>query len=88
METIRKLISESCSHSLCLNFDFHKDFAIYRSFQTDDLLCGCAAKYLRNWIITNQLESNIQVTCSSPIWLKNRSIKEVLDLELVCGEFG
>lgn len=68
--------------------EFHKVFAIYRSFQTDDLLCGCSAKYLRNWIITSQQESNIQVTCSSPIRLKNRSIKKVLDSELVCGEFG
>ena len=86
METIPKC--ESCHYSLCLNFEFLKDFVIYRSFQTDDLLCGCSAKYLRNWIIASQLESNIRVTCSSPIWLKDRSIKEVLDSELVCGKFG
>ncbi|XP_012558576.2 leucine-rich repeats and immunoglobulin-like domains protein 3 isoform X1 [Hydra vulgaris] len=51
---------------------------------TQSLSCGCSVKWLRDWIHLHPLNNKINVVCSSPLWLKNKNIIDVLDSEISC----
>uniref|UniRef100_H3BB78 Leucine rich repeats and immunoglobulin like domains 2 n=1 Tax=Latimeria chalumnae TaxID=7897 RepID=H3BB78_LATCH len=54
---------------------------------TSNLLCDCQLKWLPQWLIDNNFQHSVNVSCAHPLWLAGRSILNVELRDFVCEDF-
>ncbi|XP_077622892.1 leucine-rich repeats and immunoglobulin-like domains protein 2 isoform X2 [Crocuta crocuta] len=54
---------------------------------TSSLLCDCHLKWLLQWLVDNNLQHSVNVSCAHPEWLAGQSILHVDLKDFVCDDF-
>uniref|UniRef100_A0A8C9DQG8 Leucine rich repeats and immunoglobulin like domains 2 n=1 Tax=Prolemur simus TaxID=1328070 RepID=A0A8C9DQG8_PROSS len=54
---------------------------------TSSLLCDCHLKWLLQWLVDNNLQHSVNVSCAHPEWLAGQSILNVDLKDFVCDDF-
>uniref|UniRef100_A0A2K6DWL1 Leucine-rich repeats and immunoglobulin-like domains protein 2 n=1 Tax=Macaca nemestrina TaxID=9545 RepID=A0A2K6DWL1_MACNE len=54
---------------------------------TSSLLCDCHLKWLLQWLIDNNFQHSVNVSCAHPEWLAGQSILNVDLKDFVCDDF-
>uniref|UniRef100_A0A452RKJ0 Leucine-rich repeats and immunoglobulin-like domains protein 2 n=1 Tax=Ursus americanus TaxID=9643 RepID=A0A452RKJ0_URSAM len=54
---------------------------------TNSLLCDCHLKWLLQWLVDNNLQHSVNVSCAHPEWLAGQSILNVDLKDFVCDDF-
>ncbi|XP_060057843.1 leucine-rich repeats and immunoglobulin-like domains protein 2 isoform X2 [Erinaceus europaeus] len=54
---------------------------------TSSLLCDCHLKWLLQWLVDNNFQHSVNVTCAHPEWLAGQSILNVDLKDFVCDDF-
>uniref|UniRef100_A0A8D0XEG3 Leucine rich repeats and immunoglobulin like domains 2 n=1 Tax=Sus scrofa TaxID=9823 RepID=A0A8D0XEG3_PIG len=54
---------------------------------TSSLLCDCHLKWLLQWLVDNNFQHSVNVSCAHPEWLAGQSILNVDLKDFVCDDF-
>nr|XP_058916538.1 leucine-rich repeats and immunoglobulin-like domains protein 2 isoform X5 [Kogia breviceps] len=54
---------------------------------TSSLLCDCHLKWLLQWLVDNNFQRSVNVSCAHPEWLAGQSILNVDLKDFVCDDF-
>ncbi|KAB1274084.1 Leucine-rich repeats and immunoglobulin-like domains protein 2 [Camelus dromedarius] len=54
---------------------------------TSSLLCDCHLKWLLQWLVDNNFQHSVNVSCAHPEWLAGQSILNVELKDFVCDDF-
>lgn len=54
---------------------------------TNSLLCDCHLKWLLQWLVDNNFQHSVNVSCAHPEWLAGQSILNVDLKDFVCDDF-
>ncbi|ELW65279.1 Leucine-rich repeats and immunoglobulin-like domains protein 2 [Tupaia chinensis] len=54
---------------------------------TSSLLCDCHLKWLLQWLVDNNFQHSVNVSCAHPAWLAGQSILSVDLKDFVCDDF-
>ncbi|KAG8517692.1 Leucine-rich repeats and immunoglobulin-like domains protein 2, partial [Galemys pyrenaicus] len=54
---------------------------------TSSLLCDCHLKWLLQWLVDNDFQHSVNVSCAHPEWLARQSILNVDLKDFVCDDF-